>query len=188
MRFVLASASPRRRELMKKITPDFDVLTADVDERTVDISEPSLLCMELAREKCLAVACGRPGDCVIGCDTMVYAGGKLLGKPADKADALRMLRILSGNTHFVYTGVHIEAPGVSRSFFCRTAVRFSVMSETEMEAYASSPDPYDKAGGYGIQSGAGIYVEGIEGDYYNVMGLPVAMLYRELRDLGLLRL
>ena len=171
---------------MEKIVRDFDIHTADVDERAVHITAPSELCMELARRKCLAVAVSCPDDCVIGCDTMVFADGKLLGKPRDKEDELRMLRILSGNTHHVYTGVHIEAPGISRSFFCRTAVRFSELSEKEMDDYASSSDPYDKAGGYGIQSGAGIYVESIDGDYFNVMGLPVAMLYRELRDLGLL--
>ena len=185
MRYVLASASPRRRELLGKILSDFDVETADVDERAVDLSDPSELCMELARRKCLAVAAHRPEDCVIGCDTVVFVAGQVLGKPKDREDELRMLSLMSGSTHHVYTGVHLEAPGVSRSFFCRTGVKFWELTPEEMEAYASSADPYDKAGGYGIQSGAAVFCESTDGDYFNVMGLPVSMLYHELRDLGL---
>lgn len=186
MEYILASQSPRRKELLALILPSFSACPADVDESTAGHKEPGQLCMELARMKCLAVSKDNPDCCVIGSDTIVVAEGEILGKPTGHEDEMRMLRMLSGRTHSVLTGVHIEAPGISRSFFCTTLVHFASLSDEEMESYASSNDPYDKAGGYGIQSGAARFCTGIDGDYFNVMGLPVPRLYSELKQLGLL--
>ena len=186
MEYILASKSPRRKELFSLLVPQFACETAEVDERAVTITDPEVLCLELAKLKCRAVAKAHPDCCVIGSDTMVAVDGKLLGKPADREDELRMLRMLSGRRHEVYTGVHICAPGVDEGFVCCTGVYFKPLDESEMAAYADTDDPYDKAGGYGVQSGAAKFCERIDGCYFNVMGLPVSALYVELRQLGLL--
>jgi len=186
MQYILASKSPRRKELFSLIVPEFRCETAQVDERSVTITKPDELCLELAKLKCRAIFRQHPDCCVIGSDTMVAVDGQLLGKPADREDELRMLRLLSGRRHEVYTGVHICAPGVDSGFVCCTGVYFLPLSEAEMAAYADTDDPYDKAGGYGVQSGAAKFCEKLDGCYFNVMGLPVSALYVKLRDLGLI--
>lgn len=190
MNIILASSSPRRRELMAHITPDFAVCVADVDEaavvRTTPFGGPSLLAQRLAEAKCRAVACAHPEAAVIGCDTVVDVDGVIFGKPRDRDDARRMLRALSGRSHLVHTGVFLCAAGRETGFADTTCVHFAPLSDAEIDAYAATDDPYDKAGAYGIQSGASKFITGIEGCYFNVMGLPVARVYAALRECGVL--
>lgn len=186
MAIILASASPRRRELMALITPEYTVRTSDVDERAITAATPVLLAQELARAKCEAVAQACPDDIVIGCDTVVDVDGAVYGKPADRADARRMIRALAGRTHLVHTGVCIARGGAKTVFADTTKVTFNPMSDAEIEAYIATSDPYDKAGGYGVQSGAARFVAGIEGCFFNVMGFPVPRVYAALRQMGAL--
>lgn len=175
---------------MAHITPDFAVCTADVDEAAVVRAapgvSPALLAQRLAEAKCRAVARAYPKDAVIGCDTVVEIDGAVLGKPKDRADARRMLRALSGRAHLVHTGVFLCAAGREAGFADTTRVHFAPLSDAELDAYTATDDPYDKAGAYGIQSGAAKFITGIEGCFFNVMGLPVARLYAALRECGAL--
>ena len=190
MKVILASSSPRRQELMARITPEFTVCAADVDEAAVvpatPFGSPALLAQRLAEAKCRAVAHAHPEAAVIGCDTIVDVDGAVFGKPRDRDDARRMLRALSGRAHLVHTGVFVCAAGRGTGFADTTRVHFAPLSDAEIEAYAATGDPDDKAGAYGIQSGAAKFVTGIEGCFFNVMGLPVARLYAALRDCGVL--
>ena len=186
MNYILASKSPRRKELFQLICPEFRQIVSHVDERSIQITEPDKLCAELARLKCLAVFSENPDSCVIGSDTMVSVDGTLLGKPKDREDCIRMLKMLSGREHNVYTGVYIASPEKQEGFTVCTDVYFMEMSDAEIEAYADTDDPYDKAGAYGIQSGAARFIEKIDGDYFSVMGLPVNALYVHMKNLGLL--
>ena len=180
MQLVLASASPRRRELLGLITPDFEVCTADVEESGVSAESPKQLAEQLAQLKCRAVSGMMPQKTVIGCDTVVDVDGEVFGKPRDRAHAREMLRRLSGRSHWVHTGVCVRKGECETLFAESTRVEFAALSDAEIEAYLDTPDPYDKAGAYGIQSGAARFVKGIEGCYFNVVGLPVYRLYRVL--------
>lgn len=182
---ILASASPRRRELIAHLNREVLVEVSDVEE-VITKAEPAEVVCELATQKAECVAKKVPaGATVIGADTVVACDGKILGKPKDRADAIRMLTLLSGRKHSVYTGVALcrqeEDRLVTESFYEETKVEFYPMSQQEMENYADSGDPMDKAGAYGIQSGAAIFVKSIEGDYNTVVGLPVAALYQRLK-------
>lgn len=193
---ILASASPRRRELLEQIHVDFEVVVSDLEERiTTDV--PKQVVKELSVQKALAVADRilreRPGECgklvVLGADTVVSCEGKILGKPADEAQAKAMLSLLSGRTHQVYTGVSLVCfqqgkPEVVCNFAEGTEVCFAEMSSEEIEEYVATKDCYDKAGGYGIQGFCARYITGIQGDYNNVVGLPVCRVYQELNKLG----
>ena len=183
---ILASKSPRRRELMALITPDFVCETSEVDEHGVTAPTAPALCLALADLKCRDIASHHPGDTVIGCDTVVDVDGSVLGKPVDPDDARRMLRTLAGRTHLVHTGVSILAPGGERRFVCTTGVRFFPLTDAEIEAYIATPEPYDKAGGYGVQGAACRFLDALDGDYFNVMGFPVSRIYRALRELSVL--
>lgn len=183
---VLASASPRRRELMGIITSGFDFDSADIDEAAVKADKPDKLVEALAEEKAGAVFERRPGDVIIGADTVVALEGEIFGKPADEADAMRMLRALSGREHEVWTGVCVLSANIREVFSVRTGVAFLPISDKQIENYVKSGDPMDKAGAYGIQGGAALFISGISGDYYNVMGLPVSRLNERLCGLGLL--
>lgn len=182
MKLVLASASPRRRELLRLITPAFDVRPSDFDEAGVTAASPAELVMALAKGKAEAVGCA-PDETVIGCDTVVVKDGAVLGKPKDTADAIRMMRLLSGDTHSVYSGVCVLHKGTAHTFAEETKVTFYPLSEEEVAAYAATDEPYDKAGGYGIQGKAALFVEKLDGDYNNVVGFPVAKLARLLKAL-----
>ncbi len=184
MALILASASPRRRQLLALLTPAFTVAVAPVREADFAAPDPARLAQRLALEKCRAVAATHPRDCVLGFDTVVEVDGAVLGKPRDAADAARMLRLLSGRTHRVHTGV---AAMQGQRTLCRTqttAVRFATLNEAEIAAYVATPEPYDKAGGYGIQGAAARFVLGVEGCYFNVVGLPVRAVYEVLTELG----
>ena len=146
MGIILASSSPRRRELMALIKPDYTVRTSDVDERAIRAETPALLAQKLAAAKCRAVAESCPEDVVIGCDTVVDVDGAVFGKPADRDDARRMIRVLAGRGHLVHTGVCIAAQGRELCFAATTKVVFGALSDAEIEAYIATDDPYDKAG------------------------------------------
>ena len=181
MSVVLASASPRRRELLQRAGVEFIVRVSDADEHIEPDTPPHEAVMALARQKALAVAKTCPGDLVIGADTVVVYDGAILGKPADAADAARMLRMLSGKTHVVYTGVCLVCADKEETFYEQTRVTFYPLTEQEIEAYVATGEPMDKAGAYGIQGRGCTLVQGICGDYFNVVGLPVAAVCRRLR-------
>ncbi|MCL2857862.1 MAG: Maf family protein [Oscillospiraceae bacterium] len=178
---ILASASPRRRELLSYIRPDFAVIATDSDETLPAGTLPDEGVRILALRKAQAVAYTHPEATIIGADTMVALDGKIFEKPLDAADAARMLRALSGREHRVYTGVAILGPRGQSVFSQETAVRFVELSEDDIAAYVATGEPMDKAGAYGIQGGGALFVSNIRGDFYNVMGLPVCRLARELR-------
>jgi len=203
---VLASASPRRQELLRAAGISFTVQRADVDETPQAGESPADCAERLAREKAMAVWRTRPQDAVLGADTVVVVDHELLGKPTDAADAVRMLRLLSGREHQVITGVCLvravagvgEAGRGSNSVLARardggprvkvghetTLVAMHSISDEEMRDYVASGEPMDKAGGYAIQGMASRWIPRIVGDYGNVVGLPVALVYRMLRDKG----
>ena len=192
MKFILASQSPRRKELLSRVVSDFDVRVSHVEEVVPAGLQPQEVVMHLAKIKAEAVArelgLEQPAQrfAVIGADTVVALDYQIMGKPKDRADCVRMLSALSGREHAVYTGVAVVVDGPTESFYERTAVRFLQLSDEEINWYASLDEPYDKAGAYGIQGYGSLLVEGICGDYFNVMGLPVASLRRRLLSLGVL--
>ena len=174
MNLILASGSPRRRELLSLYTTDFTVCVSDFDESTVQADTPVHLVEQLARGKCLAVSAQHPGAVVIGCDTVVDVNGEVFGKPHSTEDAKRMLRALSGAAHEVHTGVCISDGTRTESFVDSCRVTFFPLSGEEIDFYASTAEPYDKAGAYAIQGRAALWLDRIEGDYYTIMGLPVS--------------
>ncbi len=212
---ILASASPRRKELLEQAGIDFTVDAADVDEH-ITVSDPAEYVMELSRRKARAVAerrqrtdCGKgsrkrtdgvenradpeaggsagradandPEEIILGADTVVVCDGRILGKPEDKADAVRMLKLLSGREHEVYTGVTLFGNRGEKTFYECTKVIMYDNDENVLWAYAQTGEPLDKAGAYGIQGRGALLVKGLCGDYNNVVGLPVARVARELR-------
>lgn len=193
MRIILASASPRRKELLAQIGLVFEVQVSDVEEKVSTIV-PYYLVQGLSRQKAEAVFHTLAGAgeevLVIGADTVVSCDGRILGKPESPENAKEMLRLLQGRSHEVYTGVTLlhragETKNTSsiegKSFYEATKVSFYPMSEAEIEDYVATGDPLDKAGAYGIQGICARYISGIEGDYNNVVGLPVGRLYQEMK-------
>jgi len=180
---ILASKSPRRRELFSLITGRFECVSPDVDESVIALDKAEPLCLALAKLKAETVFETYPGRVVVGCDTVVDIDGAILGKPANRAQAFDMIKALSGRVHMVYTGVCIKTPHDERIFSCATSVEFYPLTDEEIEDYISGDEPYDKAGAYGIQGRAARFVKGIGGDYFNIMGLPVSMIYNTLKDM-----
>ena len=183
MKLILASGSPRRRELLKMTGLKFDVVTSDADESTPDNTPPGIAALILSERKALAVAnledC--KGSVVIGADTIVSLDGKKFGKPKDEDDAFRMLSELSDRTHTVYTGVSIVNSDLTVNKFVEaTEVHFYPLSEKQIRDYIATGEYRDKAGGYAIQGGGAVFISGIIGDYYNVMGLPIGRLMQEM--------
>lgn len=179
MNIILASASPRRHELMKLITDDFTAVSADADETIPENTEPLRASEYLAEIKARAV--GNRTEIVIGCDTTVICSNKILGKPKDIDECREFMRMLSGRTHQVATGCCIISNDKVKSFTEITDVTFRRLSDDEIEEYISTAEPYDKAGGYGIQGKGSLLIEKINGDYFNVVGLPVSRLNQELK-------
>ena len=187
MKIVLASQSPRRRELLERMgISEFEVVPAMVEESSIQTRTltPERLVEELSRRKCAAVAASRPEDLVIAADTIVAVNNRILGKPVDEKDAARMLSALSGRLHMVYTGVTVSCGGKMETEHEITSVRFRTLTEADTIRYIATGEPMDKAGAYGIQGYGSVLVEGISGDYYNVMGLPVCRLARLLARFG----
>lgn len=179
---ILASGSPRRKELLGLIFDKFDIIVSNVEEIVPDNISLEQQPEYLSKIKCSSVSSDYPEAIVIGADTSVFAEGKVLGKPKNKEDAFNMLKILSGRFHDVITGVTVMCGDVCKSFSVVTKVEFFKLSDNEIDAYTETSEPYDKAGGYGIQSLGGLFVKGIIGDYNNVVGLPVAELNRVLQN------
>jgi septum formation protein len=184
MRLVLASGSPRRRELLASAGFTFDVEAVDVDERRETGEAPAAYVDRLARSKAHAAAMRKSGDAVIGADTVVVVDAEVLGKPRDAADAVRMLRLLSGRAHDVLTGVAVTWRGRTTSHVERTSVWFASLSERDIAWYVATGEPMDKAGAYAIQALASRFIPKIEGSYSNVVGLPVAAVVQLLAEAG----
>lgn len=179
---ILASASPRRQELLKLITEEFLTVPADIEERVGQDVALYDIPQALAGQKAAFVSRQHPDDLVIGCDTGVFTDGQMLGKPQDCRAAADMLRMLSGKTHRVITGCAVYRGGACLSAFSQaTEVTFYSLSDAEIEDYIATGEPMDKAGAYGIQGRGSLLVREIKGDYFNVVGLPVAALYRALK-------
>lgn len=178
---VLASGSPRRRELLELMLPvSFRVEVSGFAEDLPKTDDPAAYVTETARQKGLEVFRRCPDSLVVAADTVVVVDGEILEKPESEADARRTLRRLAGARHEVLTGVALFRESQERTFFERTSVFFSELQDADIDAYVATGEPLDKAGSYGIQGKAGAFVERIEGDYYNVVGLPMNRLSREL--------
>jgi septum formation protein len=188
IRLILASNSPRRRELLRNAGFQFDVRPSGIEENRTPGEPPEDFARRLARDKALDVARqSNPATLVLGADTVVAINGEILEKPADAADAARMLRTLSGHTHRVITGVClVRAPQTVLAWAHeRTLVTFRNLTEEEIGSYVESGEPFDKAGGYGIQGLASRFVPRIEGCYFNVVGLPIPLVYEMVKSIGL---
>jgi len=185
MKFVLASKSPRRKEILSNVGMKFDICESDVDESGVPKElPPHIYVQELAMLKSTDVASKAAHDTlVIGADTVVVADGKIIGKPSSFEDAYEMLSSFSGKSHSVVSGISVTDTNDMRTVtdFCVTEVYFSKMTGDEISDYINTYKPYDKAGAYGIQEYAGVFIEKIDGDYYNVVGLPLSKLYQLLK-------
>ena len=182
MKIILASASPRRQELIKMITEDIIVNPCDCDETIKSGLVGREIAEYLSKIKGEAVKEEFKNDIIVSADTIVCLNDNVLGKPKSREDAFLMLRALSGKTHSVFTGVTIIKGEKRKTFSQETKVTFYDLSDEEIYEYVDSGDVYDKAGSYGIQGKGGLLVKGIEGDYFNVVGLPVARLKRELNE------
>lgn len=178
---VLASASPRRKELLSLIFNEYDIRPADCDEALPEgiKAQEAVEYLSLIKNKATVEICDE-NSLVISADTVVAVDGEILGKPQDKEDARRMISLLSGREHQVFTGVTLSLNGEFKTFSEKTDVVFYTLTDKEIEDYISTDEPYDKAGAYGIQGKAGLLVKAVNGDYYNVVGLPVARLKREI--------
>lgn len=183
MSIILASQSPRRKELLGLLNIPFTIRVADIDETMDSAKDPALEVVRVSRLKAQAIE-KAPTDTVIAADTIVVCDGRVLGKPADAADAKVMLQMLSGKVHQVITGLCVMQADRCITHAEVTDVYFRVLTEKEIDDYIQTKDPLDKAGSYGIQSGGAIFVEKIVGDYYNVVGLPVCRLTQILKQIA----
>ena len=181
MSLILASGSPRRQELLHLVEEDFIVHPVDADETLPAGMPVDMAAIYLADKKAAMAAAEFPEDIVIGCDTVVILEDEIMGKPKDRDDARRMLQALSGRTHTVMTGVALYLGKQTTAFTAETQVTFYPIDAAEIEAYLDTGEPFDKAGAYGIQGKGALLVRGIEGDYFNVVGLPAAQLARTLK-------
>lgn len=180
-KIILASSSPRRKELLQTAGLEFEVHVKDVDESVPEGTPPAEAAIMTAAKKAGVIASEYKNDIVIGADTIVVANGRILGKPKDEADAEEMLKMLSGIEHEVITGVCIVCNEASHNFAQISKVKFYDLTDEEIRAYVASGEPMDKAGSYGIQGLGCTLVEKIEGDYFNIVGLPVAEVCRKIK-------
>ena len=181
---ILASSSPRRQELLRQLGISFAVAVPAVDEHAVHADSPAELVERLALSKARAVAAQHPEAIVLGADTVVVVDGEILGKPADRAEAERMLSRLSGRSHQVLTGVAVVRGGEELVGHEETVVRFAPLSREQIQWYVETGEPMDKAGAYGIQGRAAALIASISGDYYNVVGLPLHRTVQMLTQFG----
>ena len=186
MRLVLASSSPRRRELLTSIGADFDVVPSHVPEERQPGEAPEEYVARLSRDKAAAVARSHHDRWIIAADTTVLLGDELLEKPADAADAARMLATIAGRTHVVYTGVTIqhEAEGYRETRVAESEVRMLPLTREDIDWYVATGEPLDKAGAYAVQGIGAMFIDSIHGSYTNVVGLPVALLFQMFRKAG----
>lgn len=185
---VLASGSPRRAEIMQSVGWEFTKSVPDIDESERPGENPDEYVQRLARTKAEAVALRHTDEIVLGADTTVVIDSQIIGKPVDVADAQRMISLLSGRWHEVLTGVAVARNGDLRTGLQRTRVKFADLSEAEINFLAERGDPLDKAGAYAVQAQAALFIEGIEGDYWNVVGLPISLVYRLVGELDTISL
>lgn len=181
---ILASSSPRRRELLTMIGLDYIIKSSGEEEVQPHGFAPAEFVKTLALQKAQPVADLHPHDCVIGADTIVYLDGDILGKPDSPEMAKSYLTRMQGRSHVVYTGVAVLKNGKADVRHCETTVTFAPMTRLEIESYVATGEPLDKAGAYGVQGPGGVFVERIEGNYFNVIGMPLPLLYRMLIDAG----
>lgn len=182
MKYILASGSPRRKELLKFVIPEFEIITADIEEICPETIKTKQRPEYLALKKAKAIAEKYKDATVIGADTAVFLGENMLGKPKSVADAKNMLKSLSGKTHSVITGCAIVNGAKEKSFSVETKVKFLELDDNEIDDYIKTNEPFDKAGGYGIQGFGALLVESIMGDYFNVVGLPISKLNIYLKE------
>ena len=182
MQYILASTSPRRKELLKQLLPEFEIIAPEVDESDTVIFGFEQLACDLAQQKCAAVFKKNPEKTVIAADTIVVYEGRVLGKPASKYDAFQTLKMLSGNVHEVITGVCVQSPYKKVVNFDKTLVKFNILSDEFIKTYVDGGSPIDKAGSYGIQDSGVVY--GYNGSYSNVVGLPLELTQKLLEIAG----
>ncbi len=180
-KLILGSSSPRRQELLRQVHIPFLVRTTDVDESSIQETNPQEMVKQLALLKAESVRRENPKEVVLTADTIVCFEDEILGKPKNKEEAFEMLTMLSGKEHDVFTGVSIQSSTDQQVFFEKTKVAFWPLSPEEIEWYIATGEPFDKAGAYGIQGSGSIFVKKIIGDYFNVVGLPISRVVRELR-------
>jgi septum formation protein len=183
-KIILASGSPRRAEILNSVGWEFTKDVPDIDESELPGESPENYVQRLAKNKAKTVAARYPGQLVLGADTTVVVDGAIIGKPTDLADARRMLEMLSGKRHEVLTGIAVVYDGNTYLGLQRTGVKFARMSEPEINFLAEMGDPLDKAGAYAVQAQAALFIEGIEGDYWNVVGLPISLVYELVKKAG----
>ena len=183
-KLVLASGSPRRAEILERAGWPHEIIVAGIDETVLPNEDAATYVQRLARSKAEAVASRLEAGLVLGADTTVVVANQILGQPVDEADARRMLRLLNAKWHDVLTGVAVvRAKGESRVGYQTTRVRFAEMSDEEIDWYIATREPFGKAGAYGIQGKAALFIEEIQGDYFNIMGLPIRLVYELTADL-----
>jgi septum formation protein len=176
-KLILASGSPRRSEILNSVGWEFTKDVPDIDESEIAGETPEDYVRRLAKAKAEIIAARHNGEIVLGADTTVVINDQIIGKPVDVADARRMLEMLSGHWHEVLTGVAVVQNGNTNVGLQRTRVKFAKMTDTELDFLVEKGDPLDKAGAYAVQAQAALFIEGIEGDYWNVVGLPVSLVY-----------
>lgn len=178
MKIILASKSPRRAEILKNIGAEFEIMPADTDEYVPDGTSPeeAVKMISAGKAECIAEKNGGADTLIVSADTVVVYGGEIIGKPKDETHAFEILKRLSGHTHAVYTGFTLRLGDKAYSDFEKTEVDFRMLSDDEIYRYIKSGEPMDKAGAYGIQEKGAVFVSGIRGDYFNVMGLPICRI------------
>jgi septum formation protein len=181
-KLILASGSPRRSEIMNAVGWDFTKIVPDIDESELPDENPADYVRRLAKTKAEAIAVNNTDTMVLGADTTVVIDGQIIGKPIDLDDARRMLRLLSGRMHEVLTGIAIVKNGNTRVGLQTTKVKFAELNEKQIEFLVEFGEPLDKAGAYAVQAQAALFIEGIEGDYWNVVGLPISLVYELAKE------
>lgn len=182
-KLLLASGSPRRAEILNSVGWPFEKAVPDVDESVIEGESPEDYVQRLAASKAEAVVANYPNELILAADTTVVIHEQIIGKPVDLEDARLMIAMLSGNWHEVLTGVAVAKDGETKVGLQRTRVKFARMTDAEIDFLVELGDPLDKAGAYAVQAQAALFIEGIEGDYWNVVGLPISLVYRMIKDL-----
>jgi septum formation protein len=181
---ILASKSPRRKSILEQVGLKFSIVASDFDETKIKFKTPQEMVKKLSFEKAKIVAAKHPKAVIIGADTTVIFKKEIIGKPKSKQDAIRILKLLSGNTHKIVTGFTVMEGKKSITGHIVSKAKFKKLSEQEIKAYVATNEPMDKAGGYGIQDKGGLFIEKIEGDYFNVVGLPIFAVSKALKEFG----
>lgn len=183
-KIILASKSPRRKSILEQVGLKFSIVASDFDETKIKFKTPQEMVKKLSFEKAKIVAAKYPKTVIIGADTTVIFKKEIIGKPKSKSDAVRILKLLSGNTHKIVTGFTVMEGKKSITGHVVSKAKFKKLSDAEIRAYVATNEPMDKAGGYGIQDKGGLFIEEIEGDYFNVVGLPIFAVSKALKEFG----